>query len=450
MNKTPAELYIVLNIDTEGPATETLVHTFNRVRNIFGIDLEPSLGNVTKIQNGEIEGIDEETRLGLSVMFSPDRLEFIQNWEQMDEMLGRFMSKDCRSALPDSFGNGYVYSFYIRDLVDYEVNARRMAIGYHHIYDYYREKLELMSSTDKLYWHYHAPGIVRHAHLDGLNLSNTNHHVQGLSRKIIDRLDFPACFRPGMDHIRPDHNFFLEMWIPFDYSNQSVELTPEDLSQKDNEQGRYGDWRQAPREWCVYHPDIFDYQKPGSMKRYVARCLYGKGRMRVLTQAEVNNAFARASNGENTILSYVCHDSRDMTLDIAAVTPLIRNAAKQYPEVKFSYQNAVDAMRLSEGLSSEAPPKFDLEWSGNRLDISSDKPLWGPQPFFCFSTWSGQYFHDNLDKHTATQWSYYFDWQSIDRRAISKIGVASNDDYGNTTISRLDLATDKIEHRHKN
>jgi hypothetical protein len=139
-----------------------------------------------------------------------------------------------------------------------------------------------------------------------------------------------------------------------------------------------------------------------------------------------------------------------MTLDIAAVTPLIRNAAKQYPEVKFSYQNAVDAMRLSEGLSSEAPPKFDLEWSGNRLDISSDKPLWGPQPFFCFSTWSGQYFYDNLDKHTATQWSYYFDWQSIDKRAISKIGVASNDDYGNTTISRLDLATDKIEHRHKN
>ena len=450
MQNVAGHLYVVLNIDTEGPATETLVHTFNRVKNVYGISLEPTQENLAKLQKGELSGIDDETRLGLAVMLAPEGLQYINNWEQMDEMVGRFMSDRWRKDLPDSYGNGHVYSFYIRDLVGYDVNPRRVAIGYHQVYDFYREKIDSSSAPDKLYWHYHAPGIVRHANLDGLNLSSTNHHVEGLAHRIIDRLDFPACFRPGMDNIRPDHNLFLEMWIPFDYSNQSIELTEKDLSQKDNEVGRYGDWRRAPREWCVYHPDLFDYQKPGNMKRYVARCLYAKGRMRVITQDEVDSAFERAANGCNTILSYLCHDARDMTLDIAAVNPLIRRAAQKYPTVKFSYQNAVDAMRLALELPKQPPPKFELTWQGNRLDISADKTLWGPQPFFCFTTWSGQYFHDNLDKHSDTEWSYVFDWQTLDRRAIASIGLASNDNYGNTTILRLEMETGRIEVRQKN
>lgn len=445
-----SDLFIVFSVDTEGPATESLVHTFNRARDIFGIDLEPTQANLALLQRGDVPGIDEETRLGLSVMFAPDRLQYINNWQQMDEMLGRFMSDSCRKDVPDSLGQGYVYSFYVRDLVGYNVNPRRMALGYHHVYDYYGEKIESLKSPDRLYWHYHAPGIVRHAHLDGLNLSHTNFHVQGLARRVLDRLDFPASFRPGMDHIRQDHNLFLEMWIPFDYSNQSIELTAQDLSQKDNEAGRYGDWRRAPREWCVYHPSLRDYQKPGQMKRYIARCLYAKGRMRVITQEEVDSAFARAAHGQKTILSYLGHDSRDMTLDLEAVAPLLRNSSRKYPSVRFSYENAVDAMRLALDLPYQPPPEFGINWNGSRLNITSKLELWGPQPFFCFKTWTGDYYHDNLDKHSDTEWSYTFDWQTVDRRGIAKVGIASNDDYGNTTVLRLDVDTGHLTVRNRN
>jgi hypothetical protein len=448
--KTESCLYVVLNVDTEGPATETLTHTFQRVRNIYGIDLEPTLANLQILQKGEIEGIDEETRLGLSVMLAPDRLQFVNNWEQMDEMLDKVMSDRWRKDLPDSNGDGYVFNFYIRDLVGYDFNPRRMAIGYHQVYDFYREKIASLKTPDVLYWHYHAPGFIRHAYLDGLNLSHTNFHVQNLARRVIERLDFPACFRPGMDHIRPDHNLFLEMWIPFDYSNQSVEPTPEELSQKDNEQGRYGDWRKAPRDWSIYNPDLFDYQKPGNMKRSIARCLYSKGRMRVITQQEVDKAFARVEGGDHTIMSYLCHDSRDMTDDIAAVNPLIRQSSKAYPNVKFLYCNAVDAMRRALRLEAEAPAQLDVSMKANKLVIASDKALWGPQPFFCFRTWDEQFFHDNLDKQSDTEWTYTFDWQSIDLRAVSAIGVATNDDYGNTTIVKLDLRKNETEIRHRN
>ena len=91
-----------------------------------------------------------------------------------------------------------------------------------------------------------------------------------------------------------------------------------------------------------------------------------------------------------------------------------------------------------------------MEWREDRLDIVSDKTLWGPQPFFCFKTWDHQYFHDNLDKHSDTEWSYVFDWQSIDRRAVASIGLATNDDYGNTTVACLDMETGKTEMRHQN
>ena len=49
-----------------------------------------------------------------------------------------------------------------------------------------------------------------------------------------------------------------------------------------------------------------------------------------------------------------------------------------------------------------------------------------------------------------TEWSYAFDWQTIDRRAIARIGLASNDYYGNTTVLRLDMETGRPEVRHRN
>ncbi len=444
------EVFIVFNIDTEGPATETSSHIFNRVRNIYGLSLEPSLKNLRRLQNGDIEGLDEETKLGLRTMLAPDRISYLNNWEQIDEMLDRFMSAEWRALFPDSAGNGFVYSFYVRDLVGYDFNPRRMAMGYHQVYDFYKEKIESLGATDVLYWHFHSPGFIKHAYLDGLNALSSDAFVQNLSRRVIDRMDFPACFRPGMDHIRPDLNFLLEMWIPFDYSNQAVEPTAEELSQKDNAPGRFGDWRNAPRDWVIYHPDLFDYQKNGSMKRYVARCLYTKGRMRVINQREVDKAFERADRGLKTVMSFICHDCRDMTEDIAAVVPLIKAASEKYPSVKFYYSNAVDAVRKALDLKSRKPAELRLHWEDNVLIVESDKELWGPQPFFCFKTWDQRYHYDNLDKQSATKWSYTFDWQTVNLKAVENIGLATNDDYGNTTLARWNAEQDTIDYRYLN
>ena len=45
------QLFIVYCIDTEGPLTEPLEATFERLYEIFGIRLEPTKENLIKIQN---------------------------------------------------------------------------------------------------------------------------------------------------------------------------------------------------------------------------------------------------------------------------------------------------------------------------------------------------------------------------------------------------------------
>lgn len=445
-----AELYIVFNIDTEGPATEPLKHVFWRVNSIYGLNLEATHQNLMLLQAGDMPGLDEEVRLGIMTMLSPDRLNYINNWEEMAEAVEGFFSDDYRNAFLDSYGYGYTYSFYIRDLVDYDYNPRRKPLGYHHIYDFYSEQIDRLKSEDKLYWHFHAPGVVRHAYLDGLNISHTNHHVQVLARRVLDRFDFPACFRPGMDHVRPDHNMFLELWVPFDYSNQGADQTPEELSQKDNSPGRFGDWRRAPRDWSTYHPDFYDYQKPGAMRRTIARNLYTKSRFRGMTQEEMGKGFTRVAAGENTIMSFSCHDSRDMRKEVVHINDMLRKAADENKAISFRYVNAVDAMRLALGLQFEDAPVLEGHFNGDRFEICSDKKLWGPQPFFCFMTWDHRYFHDNLDFIGVNEWCYTFDWQTIDKRALARIGVASNDSFGNTSVLVYDMETGLSSQVHLN
>ena len=38
---------------------------------------------------------------------------------------------------------------------------------------------------------------------------------------MIDRQWFPAAHRPGFHVIRPDSHWFLEQFVPFDYSSQA-------------------------------------------------------------------------------------------------------------------------------------------------------------------------------------------------------------------------------------
>jgi len=260
-----------------------------------------------------------------------------------------------------------------------------------------------------------------------------------LARDILDRHWFPAVYRPGFHVIRPDSHWFLEQFVPFDYGNQGME--EDESEQKDLANGRYGDWRRAPKNWQPYHPSHDDYQVSGDCRRWITRCLNVGARYRSISQKDVNQAFSEAESGAPVILAFTNHDFRDMRPDIHSMQEMLKEAQQKFPGIKFKFCEAREAFRQALHLGNTSPCQISFSFEGNVLKIESDKRTFGSQPFFAIKTRSGEYFHDNLDfQEPFYSWTYTFDEATFKLDALENIGIATCDEIGNVTIVDYDIA----------
>ena len=302
MNK---DLYIVHCIDTEGPMHESISETFKRIDSIFNIKIEPSKENLEKLQQKKINlnGLENQ----ICNLVSEKRISFNSSWKEIDKMLELIQSLDFRKKLVDINGNGWSYNWFCLDHVNMNgENPRKRDLGHHKVFDFYSNKSkEKNNINDFISWHFHPIPYTQNYHNSGVAYLNSYNIWEILSKKIIERNWFPSTYRPGFHTIRPDSNWFLEQWIPFDFSNQSTE---NEGNQPDLIDGRWGDWRRASKSWEPYNPDIYDYQIKGNCKRWIFRCLNMEARLRELSQIDVDEAFARANNNTPTALAFTNHD----------------------------------------------------------------------------------------------------------------------------------------------
>lgn len=433
------EIHFVHCVDTEGPLHEPLTATFEGLKNNFGIELEATQENLLKLRDGI--GVDEKLKEKVQFFVGEKRLNYNSSWKHIDQMLEDLLSPEWRNKFKDDEGTPYQFNWFIMDHAGFTTNPRRRALGYNVIFDYYKQKFTDYKTNDEIHWHYHPVPFFKEANKSSNNFSLTNEHFQVLSRKVIDHNWFPVCFRPGLHTERPDINLFLEQWIPFDYGNQALTkgATSDDDIQKDVSHGRMGDWRRAPTHWGAYHPDFYDYQKEGNMKRWIAKCLNLNSRLRNLSLFEIEAAFEQANRGEPTICAFTNHDFRPIQEDVEELYQQIQEIKKKYPEVKIKFSGAVEAMRTAYSLEEKNSPKISLELNDNKLDIKLDQETWGCQPYFCFKTTTGEYFHENLDHQSETHWSYVFDSNSIELRNIETIAVAASNDYGNYSVEKITI-----------
>ncbi len=440
-------VHVVHGIDTEGPLKEPLEATFHRLSHIFNIELEPTEENLRKIQNMELDlgGLEQD----VAKVFAPALISYNDDWDKVHAMLARIMTWEFRERFPDSYGEPWKYTWFTLDHVGFEDNPRFRDLGWHKVYDRYRAaQREFSCDIDEIGFHHHPVPFSRAAnHCATAFFNHTPIIFEILARKILERGWFPASYRPGFHTIRPDSHWFLEQYIPFDYSNQS---SNDDYSaQTDLSGGRYGDWRRAPQSWTPYHPSHDDYQVPGGCRRWIARCLNVGTRFRLMEKGDVEKAFDQAQEGAPTILSFTHHDYRDMEPDIDYVQSLIREVAEAYPDVKFRWCTAREAMRSAMNLPEPEAMRGSQTIEDNRLVVSIDRPIFGPQPFLAIKTKDGRFLSDNFDFQSTPgdpaggTWTYVFDEQTQVLDDLEAVGWAANDAYGNTIIGRIDLLTNE-------
>jgi len=449
-------VHVVHCIDTEGPLHESVEATFERLRAIFGLDLEPGTAMLRRLQAGEADlgGIEE----AVQKVVNPHLLAYNDTWEKVDAMLGEMLSEDYRNLVTDSRGKGWTYNWFCVDHVGYETNPRRRDIGYHNVFDHYRALIrETGSSRDGMHFHYHPHSFRNEAHRCATHWwtsSDTLHQI--LSRRVIDRAWFPAAHRPGFHVIRPDSSWFLEQFVPFDFSSQAMAPTETDAQQFGLKGGRFGDWRRSPCTWSPYHPAHDDYQEPGNCRRWIARCLNVGTRFRLLTDEDVRLAFEEARAGKPVVLAFTNHDFRDMRPDVEEVRNMLRHVSAEFPDVEFRFSGAVDAMRQALGLVSEPPCELDLSLKAaggeaHVMEVLSTTRTFGPQPWLALKTKAGTYHYDNFDIDVPFhRWEYVFDEETYPLSSLSAVGVAANNSFGITTVAVLDPETGEVSRHYWN
>jgi hypothetical protein len=431
-------LHLVHCIDTEGPLTETLAATFQRVSSVFGLTLPATRETLRKLQNRELKLGGKED--AVARMVAPELLAYNTNWDKIEGMLDNLLSDTFRRRMVDDFGNGWVYSWHCMDHMQYADNPRHKDVGYGNVFRFYRRMLEETGSrADELNWHFHPVSITGHPLHAATSYTNSYALLNEiLCRRILEDGWFPVVNRPGFHAERPDTHAFLEQWIPFDYANQSYD---EVEGQPDVSGGRFGDWLRAPVSWRGYHPCHDDYQTPGACRRTIFRCLNVGTRLRSLRLDHVRQAFAEANEHGSAILAFSDHDYREISFDVEAVRAMIAEVKPEFPEVSLRFSGAEAAARDLLGVSQAPGPELSLRLEDSRLVVRLEQgQIFGPQPFLALKSRDGRVFHDNFDvQEPGRHWTYTLDDQTLPPQALSAAGVGAAGRHGGFHVARLGM-----------
>lgn len=437
-------LFVCHCIDTEGPLWETDTAREELIAAALGLPEKLSLAQLRRLTEDNTAGLSE-VQLGLLKQLLSERIaKFNRHWGEVEAMLNDALSQEFRKRFKDSTGAPWIYNWFVMDHVDYVVNPRHRDIGYHNIYDRYVSMLSQHGPHhDEIHWHYHPMSFAHEAHRYATSLLRSPHVVESLTRKVIDRCTFPVAYRAGFHTERPDNHWFMEQWVPFDFSNQAMHAERCASINADIEGGRFGDWRRAPVSWRPYHPKHDDYQSPGACRRLIFRCLNVGTRLRLLTKEDVRDAFNEAQAHGSAVLAFTNHDYRDIRPDIEEVWQLVMEVAGEFPDVEWKHSGALAAAQ--EFVEPEFNCSIDLNAeflsSGQKtvLSVEVTSPIFGPQPFLAVKTWGGTYVHENFDEQShGSKWSYTFDEHSIPFRVVGVVGVAASNRYGRSAVKTFD------------
>jgi len=408
-------------VDTEGPMSESIIDTFDRVSQVFGVRVNANRVNLKDLQSGRSDLVPSEISKEVAEYFSQDNLDFLTSWDEIYSSLDAL--DELRKSLLDDLKNQWTFTFFCVDHVNYTSNPRNKHFGFGEIHKKYLDRIESKCHSDEIQWHYHPKSISNNPIGLGTNFDNSLSEIHSiLCRRIIDFEFFPTCYRPGFHAEGPDTNFFLEQWIPFDYSNQRYSSNAENTEKK---AFRIANWNISPQIWNGYHPSRESIQTEGDMKRWVFRCLHIGSRHRNIGKIEVEEAFSQALESGHAVLAVTNHDYRDMAKDVLYMVNTINSIKQKYPSVQVNFTTASEAARKSLGIDNLTEPIIEIILEDNLISVKLlAGELFSIQPYLALLTNNGDYLHDNFSNPIPGEWTYLFSTDFIELKQISIIAIA--------------------------
>jgi Methyltransferase domain len=350
----------------------------------------------------------------------PGDTELLATWADVDTAMDKLFDERFRDRHRDPVGTPMRFGWFFLTWTGFYTNPRSRDFGYHHVRDHYlaRWKDALAAYGDEQCWHYHQPPASGVGNEWGLDWNASREYEQVLSRQILERAWFPACFRAGGTILSPESSRWVDQWFPVDYSNRAPIDVPGLV-----------DWSSGVAEWKVYHPAAEDFRREGGGRRRMARCLDLATGLHRLSEEDVEAAFARAESGEPAILACFDHDYRDIEARLDHFAALVASVAERHTGVPWRYAAPMEAIRGY----LDVPRPLTLELDAFALDgevqIRSSEPLFQSIPWLAVES-RGDVLHveQGLVRLEPTRWT----WTPPAGIEWERLGVAGSTDLGET------------------
>lgn len=411
-------LYVVICVDTEGPLTESLKDTFERINDKFNLSLKPSISTLRKIQSGK----KTYKKFGheLKDFVDPKRLNYLINWKDVSKMVKKITSSKFRKRTQKISKSSLKYSWFIIDNIGFKSNPRKKALGFNSVFNKYEKILDKYSKkNDCIGWHFHSIHPSGNPLIYNTSWTSNDLHEKALCMRLIEKKNFPNLFRAGAVIERNDISQWLENFIPFDFSNRSRIL-------KKNKIEHLNDWAGAPSDWSPYNPSFYDYKSKGSMNRTIFRTLDIDTNSNVINEKEIHSAFKRSEKNK-TILSVSTHDRRDIEPELTFFLKKLEKVSKKYPKVKIEFTTAENAARKVLKINGNKNRKkilYSKITDKKYLDIKTNFDLFGNIPFLAIKEKNNLIYRDNPIKIKKNYWRY------LVSKNIKTLGIATVDKKG--------------------
>jgi hypothetical protein len=352
----------------------------------------------------------------------------------------KVMDQAFRSSLVDSYGQTMKFTWWMMsgNIFRYATNRNFPVPNIMTMYlmkKYHGAAIQKFG--DELTLHYHTFVWTDYDN-DGIYWWNQAHKFTEsrddfdvtLAQDLLEENSFPVSFRSGWHAMDNDWQRYLDTLLPYSMDDDWPSIRVDTTEPIDN----VYDWSKSSKEWVPFHPSADNYQLPGALKGWNLRSTHIGG----IDSSAMVNIFAKANAGVDQVACLWGHlPETDFLDNMKNINRVAHIAALKYPNVKFRYCTAVEAMQRWRGTTDVTPPVVNISerraGANVTFVITSNEPLFQPQPFVAVKDLYERYTHLAARQTGTNEWTT----DAVPASSLAKVGVAATDTSGNVQTAFL-------------